>query len=141
LSGSAALAPGAAAPGCHDRRRPTPACRLVARQRREDQRGGDQEVEHAAEPSVGTGHYLVEPEVDEVPEAVQEPAGRHQPARHLGDNLHSGAGAAVPSGPASLLDLADDHDPAAPRSELVACSAWSRHAITVKNDGSCSPYR
>ena len=33
---------------------------------------------------------------------------------------------------------AHDHLLAQPLSDWAACSAWSRHTITVKNDASCS---
>src|SRR5205814_1685166 len=56
----------------------------------------------------------------------------------LGQNLHDGSSAAVLGGPAPLLELAQDHDPAALASDSPACSAWSRQTTTVKNDASCS---
>ena len=59
------------------------------------------------------------------------PAPRPAPRRRIG-RCHL-------SRPASLLEPTLDHDPAAlGEGLLAACSAWSRHTITVKNDGSCS---
>jgi hypothetical protein len=56
-------------------------------------------------------------------------------AQLLDQHLDGGAGAAVLGRPAPLLEPAHDHDPATLLSEWAACSAWSRHTITVKNDG------
>jgi hypothetical protein len=57
----------------------------------------------------------------------------------LCQHLDYGSGASVLAGPAALLQPAHDHHPAALRQgDSAACSAWSRHTTTVKNDGSCS---
>jgi hypothetical protein len=68
--------------------------------------------------------------------------GRRRPtearSQLLGHDLHDRPCAAILSGPSSLLEPSHDHDPAALREGLAACSAWSRHTITVKNDASCS---
>jgi hypothetical protein len=46
----------------------------------QEQPGGDQDVEDAAPFGVGAGHHLVQPEIDEVPDAMEEPTGGHQPS-------------------------------------------------------------
>jgi hypothetical protein len=56
----------------------------------------------------------------------------------LGHDLDGLAGAAVLGGPGALLASAHDHDPLLLARDSAACSAWSRHTIMVKNDGSCS---
>ena len=59
-------------------------------------------------------------------------------AQLLGHDLHHRSGAAVLSRPGPLLEPAHDHDRLPFASDSAACSAWSRHTITVKNDASCS---
>lgn len=58
----------------------------------EDQLGCDQNVEDAAPLGIGAHHDLVEPQVDEVPDAMEEPAGRHQVAAQVRVNGQPGQG-------------------------------------------------
>jgi hypothetical protein len=56
----------------------------------------------------------------------------------LGHDLDHLAGATVLSGPSPLLEPTDHHHGLPLASDWAACSAWSRHTTTVKNDASCS---
>jgi hypothetical protein len=60
------------------------------------QLGGDPDVEDAAPHGVRAGHDLVGPPVDEVPDAVAEPAGRDQVAARSGSTT-SPASASAPN--------------------------------------------
>jgi hypothetical protein len=74
--------------------------------------------------------------------AARRPGGRRPTkagAQLLGQHLDGRAGAAVLSGPCPLLEPRPTTTTRLPLlSDWAACSAWSRHTITVKNDASCS---
>jgi hypothetical protein len=56
----------------------------------------------------------------------------------LGHDLDHLAGATVLSGPGPLLSRPITTTRLPLASDWAACSAWSRHTTTVKNDASCS---